>query len=108
MMNNILSAGIDLHPFVEKELLKIITAMPESMGVEEHLVRILNIMDTFDPRHFVLDAISACRRMGSEKAGFDFLVRLLAACKARGRQRGPEIEQDEPAAATPALGGWNL
>jgi len=84
MVDNMLSAGIDLHPFVEKGLLKIITAMPESMGVEEHLVRILNIMDAFDPRHVVLDAISACRRMGSEKAGFDFLVRLLAAGKTRG------------------------
>jgi circadian clock protein KaiC len=84
MVASMLSPGIDLRPFLEEGVLEIRTTMPESRGVEEHLVRILNMMDTFHPRHLVVDAISACRRMGPERSVFDFLVRLLAACKARG------------------------
>lgn len=84
MADEMLSVGVDLRPILEQGLLEIRTAMPEALGVEEHLVRILNIMDVFAPRHVVVDAVSACRRMGPEKTSFDFLVRLLAACKAQG------------------------
>jgi circadian clock protein KaiC len=78
------SPGLDLSPLVEEGSLKILTAMPESMGVEEHLLRVLRVMDRFQPHHLVVDAISAADRMGSKAAAFDFLVRLLAACHERG------------------------
>ncbi len=84
MIDAMLSAGIDLRPALKDGLLEIRSAMPEALGVEEHLVRILNIMEAFAPRHFVVDAISACRRMGSEKAAFDLFVRLLSVCKTQG------------------------
>jgi circadian clock protein KaiC len=32
----------------------------------------------------VIDAISACRRMGSEQAAFEYLMRMLNACKEGG------------------------
>lgn len=60
------------------------TAMPESMGVEEHLWRIFQAIEACDPHHVIVDAISACRRMGSDDVAFDFLVRLLTHCKALG------------------------
>jgi circadian clock protein KaiC len=79
-----LGAGIDLGQWLDKGTLRFLTAMPEAMGVEEHLARILVVIKEFAPRHMVLDAISACIRMGSEEAAFDFLVRLLSICKERG------------------------
>jgi len=84
MVDEMLSVGIDLHPFLEQGLLEIRTAMPEAMGVESHLLRIFDILESFNPRHVIVDAISACRRMGSPRAGFDLLVRLLNACKKQG------------------------
>jgi len=45
----------------------------------------LQTIESFDPQHIVLDSISACRRMGSEDAAFDFLVRLLNHAKAERR-----------------------
>lgn len=84
MVLGMLGAGIDLGQWLDKGTLRFLTAMPESMGVEEHLARILVAMKEFAPRHVVLDAISACSRMGSEEAAFDFLVRLLSICKERG------------------------
>jgi circadian clock protein KaiC len=78
------SAGIDLYAGIESGDLHVLTAIPESMGVEEHLWRIFQAIKSFDPQHLIVDAISACQRMGSEAAAFDFLVRLLTHCRTRG------------------------
>jgi len=58
--------------------------MPEAMGVEEHLLRVLQTMERCRSEHLIIDSISAAKRMGSESAAFDFLVRLLSACRQRG------------------------
>jgi circadian clock protein KaiC len=84
LVKTMLSPDVDLRPVLEAEQLAILTVMPESGGVEEHLLRIFRAIDAFQPDHLVMDAVSACRRMGSEKAAFDFLVRLTNTCKARG------------------------
>ena len=84
LLSAMLSPGLDLAPFIETGMLKILTAMPESMGVEEHLLRILRAIARFRPAHIVLDAISAVNRMGSPAAAFDFLVRLLSVCGEQG------------------------
>lgn len=84
LLSAMLSPGLDLAPFVEAGVLEFLTAMPESMGVEEHLLRLLCAIARFRPAHVVVDAISAVNRMGSEAAAFDFLVRLLSACREQG------------------------
>lgn len=84
MVSCMLSPGIDLRPALKAGVLEILTAMPESMGVEEHLIRIFRVMEAFHPDHIVVDAISACKRMSSERAAFDFLIRLANACKEQG------------------------
>ena len=78
------SVGLDLTAHLKAGRLTILTAMPESAGVEFHLARFLDALADIRPRHLVVDAVSACRRMGSDKAAFEFLVRLLTACKDRG------------------------
>ena len=84
LVSSMLSPGVDVRPVLDSGKLRVLTAMPESMGVEEHLLRILDALETFEPDHVVVDAISACDRMGTKEAGFAFLVRLLTWCKARG------------------------
>ena len=54
------------------------------MGVEEHLFYSLKDVDGLKPHHVVVDAISACKRMGSEQAAFEYLMRVLNVCKERG------------------------
>jgi circadian clock protein KaiC len=78
------SLGLHLGPFLEEGSLKILTAMPESAGVEQHLLRISDVIDDFDPRYIVVDSVSACSRMGSPHAAFDFKVRLLAMSRKQG------------------------
>ncbi len=84
MVTSMLSPGIDLRSALQAGTLHVMTAMPEAMGAEEHLIRALRALDVFQPQHVVVDAISSCKRMGSEQAAFDYLVRLVNACKERG------------------------
>ena len=84
LTGNILSAGIDLQPHMDSGLLRFDTSMPEAMGAEEHLIRLTDEIDSFSPAHVVVDAISACERMGGKAAAFDYMVRLLSVCKHRG------------------------
>lgn len=84
LLHNLTSAGIFLGPFQEGGKLKIIGAMPEATGVEEHLIRLIDLVEEMKPQHVIVDAISACQRMGGKEAAFDFLMRLLNFLKERG------------------------
>ena len=84
MVANMLSPGVALEPLVKKGTLAIRLYLPEAMGVEEHLFHSLQDMSEFQPTSVVVDAISACKRMGSEQAAFEYLMRILNACKERG------------------------
>lgn len=84
LVSGMLSAGIDLRPAINSGCLRVLATMPEAMGAEEHLIRMVDVMDRFGPDHLVLDAVSSIARMGTQQAAFDFLVRLLNIAKERG------------------------
>ena len=73
-----------MRPLIKTGRLVVRSYLPEAMGVEEHLFHALKALDEVQPQHVVVDAISACTRMGSERAAFEYLMRLLNACKDRG------------------------
>lgn len=75
------SIGIDLQQNLDTDMLRFFTLMPEIAGVEQHLLWITDAMDEFGPDHLVVDTITACRRMGSDRAIFDFLLRLISICR---------------------------
>jgi len=84
MVGSMLSPGLVLQPLITSGKLVVRSFLPEAMGVEEHLFQALSALDEFQPQHVVVDAISACQRMGSEHAAFEYLMRLLHTCKERG------------------------
>ncbi|HNB36353.1 MAG TPA: circadian clock protein KaiC [Anaerolineales bacterium] len=84
MMSCMLSPGIDLHPLVDAGSLRFLSLMPESQGIEEHLIAAFRGISEFHPDIVIVDAISACRRMGSRFAAFDYLLRLIDHCKRSG------------------------
>lgn len=79
-----LGPGIDLTSAMESGRLEFISSMPESQGIEEHLIQAFRTIESFRPAFMIVDAISACRRMGSRHAAFDYLIRLVDHCKVRG------------------------
>ena len=84
MVSNMLSPGLALQPLIQTGKLVVRSYLPEAMGVEEHLFHALKDLDEFQPQHVIVDAISACKRMGSEQAAFEYLMRILNVCKERG------------------------
>lgn len=84
IISNMRSPGLALKPFVQNGRLAIQSYLPEAMGVEEHLLCALKALDEVAPQHLVVDAISACTRMGSDQAAFEYVMRILNACKERG------------------------
>jgi len=84
MVANMNSMGIDLRPIIEKGSLRILSVMPEALGIEEHLYQKMIAIDRLQPVHVVLDAVSACKRIAGDRAAFDFVMRLVHFCKSRG------------------------
>ncbi len=84
MIHNVLSTGVVLQPHLEAGRLAFLTGYPESLGAEEHYFAALERIEAFRPDHVVVDAISACVRMGGKQAAFEYLMRLLNVCKERG------------------------
>jgi circadian clock protein KaiC len=84
LVSCMLSPGLDMRPAMSSGKLKFISQMPESQGIEEHLIQAFRTIEEFEPQHLIIDAISACRRMGSDQAAFDYLIRIIDHCKQRG------------------------
>lgn len=84
MVSSMLSPGIDLSPALQSGKLRIMTAMPEARGAEEHLFRALKTIEAFQPDHVIVDAISSCKRMGTQQAAYEYVMRLANACKENG------------------------
>ncbi|MEX2574634.1 MAG: circadian clock protein KaiC [Balneolaceae bacterium] len=100
LVSEMQSVGFNLESLIEKGTLRVTPVMPESMGMEEHLYRIIQEIEEFKPQHLVLDAISATHRIGSPQAAMEFLIRLYHAAKTRGitciytNQTFPSVEDD--------------
>lgn len=84
IVHNVRSAGIELEPFVKSGRLHFITAMPEATGAEEHLLNLMEAVEEVKPNHVVIDAISACHRMGGNQAAYEYLMRALNLLKEKG------------------------
>jgi circadian clock protein KaiC len=84
MVSGMLSLGIDLRPALDNSLLRIMAVMPESMGIEKHLFVVTHAIKQHNPRHLVIDAISASKRIAGKAAAFDFIMRIVDACKRAG------------------------
>ena len=81
---HMLGIGLDLQPHLDSGRLKIVDILPEAMGVEEHLIRLLDVCEEVDPQLVIIDSISAIKRMGGLRGGFDLLLRLTGNLKQRG------------------------
>lgn len=64
MIRNMRSAGVDLQPYIDKSLLKIVPDRPTSYGLETHLVSIHKLAREFKPDVVVIDPISSLMTIG--------------------------------------------
>lgn len=84
LIENMRSPGLDVQAALDSGLLRVVAELPEAMGVEEHLWRIVQAIENFQPEFLIIDPVSACRRIDSSDSALDFMVRLLSKCRESG------------------------
>ena len=84
LVRNMRSVGIDLEPWRNDGLLRIEAFRPTSLGLEEHLVSIVEAVDQFAPDCVVVDPISNFLTVGATGEVKAMLTRVLDHLKNRG------------------------
>jgi circadian clock protein KaiC len=83
-LRNAASWGMDFTQALEAGQLRIESQYPEVQGLEDHLIRIKDVMDEFRPHRMVVDSLTALERRGSGADFREFVIALTAAAKERG------------------------
>jgi circadian clock protein KaiC len=83
LLRNMRSIGLDLEPWVKKDLLRIHTGRPTMNGLEMHLASIHKQVEAFQPRLVVVDPITNFISAGTVSEASSMLMRLVDYLKSR-------------------------
>jgi circadian clock protein KaiC len=80
---NMASIGIDLAPWMRRDLLRIHAQRPTALGLEAHLVTMHRLIDEWRPRVVIVDPVTNMIAVGSETEVKAMLARLIDFMKLR-------------------------
>lgn len=80
---NMGSIGIDLAPWMRRDLLRIHAQRPTALGLEAHLVRMHRLIEDWRPKVVVVDPVTNMIAVGSETEVKAMLARLIDFMKLR-------------------------
>ena len=80
---NLRSVGLELEPWIKKDLLHFDSTRPNSHGLEMHLLRIHKLVDQIKPKIVIFDPLSGYLSLGDSLEVKSMLTRLLDYLKAR-------------------------
>jgi len=83
IIRNMRSIGYDLRQWVDAGLLRIEAIRPTAFGFEEHLAMLHQLVDDFEPRLVVLDALAGLARIGSGRGTSHAIARDIDLLKGR-------------------------
>ncbi|MBE9226128.1 circadian clock protein KaiC [Phormidium sp. LEGE 05292] len=83
ILRNMLSVGLDLHPFVQKGLLKFQAVRPTAFGLEMHLIQINNLINEFQPTVVIVDPMSNLVIGDNLLQSKSFFMRLIDSLKSQ-------------------------
>ncbi len=83
LMQNLLSIGIDLEPWVKKGLLKIVALRPSFLGLELHLLNVYKLVDSFKPKAVVVDPLTSLIGEGDHREVTSLITRMIDLFKSR-------------------------
>ena len=84
IVRNMQSVGLDLEPFIDRGLLKIVSARPTMHGLETHLAITHQVVESFDPKMVIFDPISNLADVSNDVETKSMLVRVVDFLKERG------------------------
>ena len=76
--------GLDLEGLSDDGRLLLLAAPPESMPLEDHLLRIKESVDTFRPTRVVIDSLTALERISTVKSFREYVLGLAFYLKKQG------------------------
>ena len=77
IVRNMRSIGLDLQPWLDRGLLRIVASRPTSTGTEMHLALMHRQVREFEPRLVVIDPISNLAEAGGLRDATGLMVRLI-------------------------------
>jgi circadian clock protein KaiC len=77
IVRNMASIGIDLRPWIKKDLLRVVAGRPTATGLEMHLALMHRKIQQFRPRMVVVDPISNLAAAGVLRDATTMLTRLI-------------------------------
>jgi circadian clock protein KaiC len=80
---NMRSIGIDLEPWMRRDLLRVHAQRPTALGLEAHLVAMHRLIDEWQPRVVIVDPVTNLISVGSETEVRAMLARLIDLMKLR-------------------------
>jgi circadian clock protein KaiC len=75
------SWGMDLAKMEQDGFLKVVCEFPETMGPEDHLLKMRKEIETFKPARIACDSLSAMERVVSVKSFREFVISLTSYIK---------------------------
>lgn len=75
--------GVDFDAMQEAGLLKIVCRYPEATGLEDHLIRMKEVMEAYQPNRVAVDSLSALERVSTEKGFREFVISLTSFIKSQ-------------------------
>lgn len=83
LMRNAASWGIDYAAAEAAGKLRIVCRYPETMGLEDHLIRMKREIEDFEPSRIAVDSMSALERGATVKSFREFVIGITSHIKAR-------------------------
>jgi circadian clock protein KaiC len=80
---NMRSIGIDLEPWMRRDLLRVHSQRPTALGLEAHLVAMHRLIEDWKPRVVIVDPVTNMIAIGSETEVKAMLARLIDFMKLR-------------------------
>jgi circadian clock protein KaiC len=73
--------GFDFEKLEQEGHLKVVTDYPEIMPLEEHLIRMKQVIEEFRPHRVAIDSLSALERVSTTRSFREFVIGLTAFVK---------------------------
>ena len=80
---NMRSIGVDLEPWMRRDLLRVHSQRPTALGLEAHLVAMHRLIEDWKPRVVIVDPVTNMIAVGSETEVKAMLARLIDFMKLR-------------------------
>lgn len=81
LIRNATGWGVNFEQMEKKGKLKVVCSYPESAGLEDHLIKMKELIEEFKPHRVAVDSLSALERVSTLKGYREFVIGLTSFIK---------------------------